>query len=225
MDDFYVRVLFFSFLLYLFSCTQLKPHLLIQYSHFSGNLSLHLGLFCTPIYPHRTMYPEISATIFPGGLQATFNESISVAPASVWVVLVLFSKIDGLQSTLNEIVSAALDFISVYYCIGEPLFHLYPTRTLRCVSFEFFPLFHCQHAQLTFCALGKYLCHFTFFFPDPLVPNECHAFGEEVSNPVTLTNVDAMAPKVSPLIFVVVVGPISATPLIIVHGIHIFLHQ
>ena len=31
--------------------------------------------------------------------------------------------------------------ISIYYCIGDPLLHLYPTSTLRCVSFEFFTPF------------------------------------------------------------------------------------
>ena len=116
MADLSAHAFFLSFRLIIYSCTQFLPHLLIQHTHSSGKLTLHLGPFHPTIYPHRSPEPEIFANIFLGGLKATFNESISVALASVWDGLVLVSTIDGLQAILNESISAAPTSISVYYC-------------------------------------------------------------------------------------------------------------
>ena len=73
-----------------------------------------------------------------------------------------------------------LQVISVYYYIIDPLLHIYPTRTLWCVSFALFPPFHCQHTQMTLRVIVKYLYHFNFVLPTPLAPNNFHAFGEEM---------------------------------------------
>ena len=103
---------------YLFVCVHLLakflPHLMIQHSHSSGKLPLHLRTLHTPIYPLGPPEPEIAATNFPIGLQSTLNESISVAPASVWAGLVLVSAIHGLQATLNERISSSPSHVSVY---------------------------------------------------------------------------------------------------------------
>ena len=83
MADFYARALFFSFCLYLSSCKHFLPHILIQHSHSSGKLSLNLGPFHPPIYPHGPPDPEVATTIFLGELKATLNDIIYVAPASM----------------------------------------------------------------------------------------------------------------------------------------------
>ena len=112
MDDLFFNAFFFSFCVYLSSCTQFLPHLMIHHSHSSGKLPLHLGPFHPHIYPQGPLDLAISATIFPGGLYATLDDSISTAPASVWAILVLISAINGLHATLNENISA--DLVSVW---------------------------------------------------------------------------------------------------------------
>ena len=109
--DLTVHASFVSFCFYIYFYTQFFPCLLIQHSHSSGKLTLHLGPFHPPIYPHGPPRPEISAKTFPGGLQATLNESISVAPASVWSNLLLLYSIDGLQSTLHDSIYIAPDSV------------------------------------------------------------------------------------------------------------------
>ena len=115
MADLSVHELLLYFYLYLYLYTQFLPHLLIQNSHYSGKLPLQLGPFHPPIYPLGTPELAIAATIFSGELQATSNESISVALSYVWSGLVLVSTMYGLQVTLNESISSAPASVSMYY--------------------------------------------------------------------------------------------------------------
>ena len=57
---------------------------------------------------------------------------------------------------------------------------------------NYFPPFHCQHAQLTFHVLCKYLYNLIFFLPNPLAPNECQYLGGGGYFPVTLTYADTI---------------------------------
>ena len=115
MADFSVHAFFLYFCLYLSSYIQFLPHLLTQHSHYSGKFLLHLGPFYPPIYPHGHPEPTITSTIFPGGLQANFNERISVAPAYVWDGLFLVYAINVLQDTLNERISSATASLTLMF--------------------------------------------------------------------------------------------------------------
>ena len=116
--------------------------------------------------------------------------------------------------------------ISVYYFIEDPILHSYPTRTLWCVSFALLPPF-----SLSSCPTGI-LCPWKVFISfhvcythSPCAKLVPHFWWGDVIHPVTLTNVDAMAPQFTSPYFRHDSWSISTTPLIIVHGIHIFSPQ
>ena len=60
-----------------------------------------------------------------------------------------------------------LPVIPVYYCIGDPVLHLYSIRELQCFSFAQFPPFYLRNAQLMFHILVKDSYHFTFVLHTP----------------------------------------------------------
>ena len=71
--------------------------------------------------------------------------------------------IDGVFNRIFPVMSV----VSVYYCIGNPLLHIYPTSTLWWFYFSLLSPFNYNHDQLMFRTLVKDLYNFIFVLPDP----------------------------------------------------------